>query len=320
MQNDNSKFKIIFIGTGEFGAIILEKLCQTPYKPSLVVTGPDKPVGRKQILTSPPVKAVVENYKIPFSQPKKISDFTQFLAGQIPDLIILADYGKIIPKEILNVPKYGCFNIHPSLLSRWRGSSPIQFTILNNERETGVTIILMDEKVDHGPIIANEKLKMKNEKLTYEELLRELANLGAVLLIETIPKWLNGEIKPIPQDESKVTYAKLLKKEDGKIDWTKSAEEIERQIRAFYPWPGTFAKIQNDKSKFKIIKILKADVLITQKEKKIGEVFLTDDKKLAVQTGQNCLILRKLQLEGKKPINFEEFLLGHKDFIGKILC
>jgi len=316
--------KIIFIGTGEFGAIILEKLIQTLYKPILVITQPDKPVGREQILTPPPVKLVAEKYNISVLQSEKILNLKSEILNLRPDLIIVAAYGQIIPKHILDIPKYGFINIHPSLLPRWRGSSPLQFTILNGDKETGVTIIKMDEKIEHGPIIANEKLKMKNEKLTYEELHNKLAELGAKLVIETIPKWLKGEIKPLPQeaqDENKATYTKILKKEDGKIDWSKSAEEIERQIRAFNPWPGSYTRIKNQELRIKNLKILKVEILPTQTKtnKQIGEIFLTDDKKLTIQTGQNYLILQKIQLEGKKPIAAEDFLLGHKDIIGTIL-
>jgi len=269
---------------------------------------------------------VAEKYNIPILQPEKLQVTSCELQELKPDLIIIAAYGQILPKEILDIPKQGCLNIHPSLLPKYRGPSPLQFTILNGAKETGVTIIKMDEKIDQGPILAKRELKIPNPKISYEKLLKELAELGANLLIETIPKWLKGEIKAIPQDESKASYTKLLKKEDGKIDWTKSAEEIERQVRAFNPWPGTFAKIQNAKSKMqndnvkcKILKILKAEVLITPKKRKIGEIFLTDDKKLAIQTGQNCLIILKLQLEGKKQIDYNNFLLGHREIIGSIL-
>ena len=314
------------MGTPEFGAIILEELSKSDFKPILVITELDKPVGRKQILSSPPVKIVAEKYNIPILQPEKLQVTSCELQELKPDLIIIAAYGQILPKEILDIPKQGCLNIHPSLLPKYRGPSPLQFTILNGAKETGVTIIKMDEKIDQGPILAKRELKIPNPKISYEKLLKELAELGANLPIETIPKWLKGEIKAIPQDESKASYTKLLKKEDGKIDWTKSAEEIERQVRAFNPWPGTFAKIQNAKSKMqndnvkcKILKILKAEVLITPKKRKIGEIFLTDDKKLAIQTGQNCLIILKLQLEGKKPMNSRDFLNGYPNLIGAIL-
>ncbi|RLC39927.1 MAG: methionyl-tRNA formyltransferase [Candidatus Nealsonbacteria bacterium] len=316
-MNHESKIKVIFIGTPEFGAIILEKLVKTPYKPILVITAPDKPKGRKQILTPPPVKVIAQKYSIPIEQPNKIRDCKLKIENLKPDLGIVAAYGQILPKTILDIPKYGFLNVHPSLLPRWRGSSPIQYTILNGDKKTGVTIILMNEKMDEGPIIATSNLKSQISNLTYEELSEKLANLGAELLIKTIPKWIAGEIKPKPQDHSKATYTKILKKEDGKIDWSKSAHEIEREIRAFYPWPGSFCSWDG-----KRMKVLKAEVLKCTKtcpKGVLGKTFLAPDDKIAVQTGKDFLVITELQLEGKKPTNSKDFLNGHPDFIGTIL-
>jgi len=244
---------IIFLGTGEFGTTILQGLVKNNYKPILVHD---------------------------FKKTEKLK----------PDLVIVASYGKIIPKKILEIPKYGCLNVHPSLLPKYRGPSPIQTTILNGDKKTGVTIILMDEKIDHGPIISNSKFEIRNSKLTYGELNVKLAKLGVKLLIETIPKWIRGEIKIKPQDHSKATYTKILKREDGKIDWSKSAQEIERQVRAFNPWPGTFTFIKH-KNKTLRIKVLEADI-----------------------SKDNKLIIKKLQPEGKKAMSFEEFKRGYHDF------
>ncbi len=254
--------KIIFLGTGEFGTTILQGLIENGYKPILL-------------------------YDF-----EKIEELK-------PDLVIVASYGKIIPKKILEIPKYGALNVHPSLLPKYRGPSPIQTTIINGDKKTGVTIILMDEKIDHGPILAQQEWKIPNSndqipnksqipmtKITYEELNKKLAELGVKLLIEIIPKWINGEIKAKPQDDSKATYTKILKRENGKIDWSKPDREIERQIRAFNPWPGTFTFIKH-KNKTLRIKVLEANL----KNKK--------------------LIIKKLQPEGKKPMTFEEFKRGY---------
>jgi len=245
---ENNKVKIVFLGAGEFGTIILQGLIENGHKPVLV-------------------------YDF-----KKIEELK-------PDLVIVASYGKIIPKKILEIPKYGCLNVHPSLLPKYRGPSPIQTTILNGDKKTGVTIILMDEKIDHGKIISNSKFLI-SKKFTYPELCQKLANLGVKLLIQTIPEWIKGEIKPKPQEESKATYTKILKREDGKIDWSKPGREIERQIRAFNPWPGAFTFIKH-KNKTLRIKILEAIVK------------------------DNKLIIKKLQPEGKKPMSFEEFKRGY---------
>ncbi len=309
--------KIIFIGTPEFGVIILEELIKANFKPVLVVTAPDKPVGRKKITTPPPVKTSAQKYKIPIVQPEKICDSQSEISNLKPDLIVVAAYGQILPKEILEIPEYGCLNVHPSLLPRWRGSSPIQYTILNGDKETGVTIILMTEKVDQGDIIAISKFQITNPRITYLKLHNILAGKGANLLLEVIPKWIKGKIKPFPQDETKATYTKILKKEDGKIDWKKPAEYIERQIRAFQPWPGAFTFL-----KLKNLKILDADVLKQTKNGPFGppgKTYLAPNDKIAAQTGKDFLIIEKLQLEGKKPMSSEEFLRGHLKFIGLAL-
>ncbi len=296
----DKNLKIIFIGTPEFGAIILEELVKNNYKPILVITNPDKPVGRKQIMTPPPVKLVAQKHNILLAQPEKIKNYQSEIKNFAPDLIVVAAYGQIISKEILGIPKYECLNVHPSLLPKYRGASPIQSAILDGEEKTGVTLMLMDEKMDHGPILALQELEISRlrqsfggqsiPKTTYQELHNKLAELGAKLLVETIPNWISGKIKPKPQDESKATYTKILKKEDGKISWNKSAKEIERQIRAFNSWPGSFTLCQKNDKNIKV-KILEADVL--------------DDK----------LIIKKVQPEGKKPMDYEEFLKGNKSII-----
>ena len=266
MENNKIKeIKIIFLGRGLFGEIILKGLISAGYRPILA------------------------------------DDFKKIKILE-PDLVVIASYGRIIPREILKIPKYGCLNVHGSLLPKYRGPSPIQTAILNGDKETGVTIILMDEKIDHGDIVANSKFNPAKcgTKFTYEQLLKELASLGAKLLVETIPKWIAGEIKPKPQDEKKATYTKIIKKEDGKIDWSKPADEIERQIRAFNPWPGTFTFWKKNNKVIRV-KILEAEVSQpTADQPKAGK--------------DNKLIIKKLQPEGKKPMTFEDFKRGHPDF------
>ncbi len=329
MNNEQkiTKTKIIFLGTPKFGAIILEGIIKNNYRPVLVVTSPDKPVGRKQVLTPSPVKIIAQKYNIPLIQPSKIKNSKSEIENIKPDLIILAAYGQILPREILETPKFGCLNIHPSLLPKYRGASPIQSAILNNDQETGITIILMDERIDHGLILAQReweipkpKTQIPITKATYEELNKELAELGAKLLIETIPKWINGKIKPQPQDESKATYTKLLNKENGRIIWKKSAGEIERQIRAFHPWPGSFCFWQKPDRILKI-KILKAKIvnLPNRKNQPIGKTSIIPKNELGVKCAKDFLIIEKLQLEGKKLVSSKEFLMGHSEFIGTIL-
>ena len=323
MRENSQDMRIIFFGTPEFGAIILEKLIQTDLKPVLVVTAPDKPIGRKQLVTPPPVKVIAEKHNIPVLQPERLDQTINYQLKTInPDLIVLAAYGQIIPKEILELPKFGALNVHPSLLPKYRGASPIQAAILNGDTETGATIMLMDEELDHGPIVAQRVLQTPIDRMTYLELHNSLAELGGELLVETISRWVKGEMTAHPQDHSKATETQRIKKEDGRIDWSKPALYIERKVRALNPWPGTYAKLQVKSAKVKIIKILKASVLehsSPTSEETPGKTFLTSDGKLAAQTGKDALIIEELQLEGGKPMPAKEFLLGHKDFVGTIL-
>lgn len=370
---DNMKStKIIFFGTSAFAIPILQKLIDENYDIISVVTQPDKPVGRKQVLTPPPVKVLAQKNNLAVFQPVslyapieiqfpnlkyKIPGQPRIFSGQCHSnnilnedliisecsmdsvagknlLIITASYGKIIPKHILDIPQYGALNIHPSLLPKYRGPSPIQYAILNGDNETGVTIMLMDEKMDNGPILSQEKISLlKGDilgcRLRYQVLHDKLSQLGAELLIKTIPKWISGEIKPIPQDVSGTRhclvpeYTKILTKEDGKIDWKKSAIEIERQIRAFTPWPGCWT-IWNIGGKEKRVKILDA-VLIEGvmsisrvqtggiKQFRPGQIITTANKKMTVVCGIGHLEILKLQQEGKKEMSGEEFLTGYRD-------
>lgn len=200
-----------------------------------------------------------------------------------PDLVIVASYGRIIPKYILDIPKHGIINIHPSLLPKHRGASPIQTVILNND-DTGVSIMLMDEKLDHGPIIDSVEYKMPS-RIKYWELEKQQAIKGAQLLIKILPKWIEGKIDAKKQDHKKATYTRVLKREDGEIDWKKTPEEIDAQVRAFDPWPGTYTIWKN-----KRIKILETEIV------------------------KDKLVIKKVQPEGKKPMTFDDFLRGHKDF------
>ncbi|MEA3272416.1 MAG: methionyl-tRNA formyltransferase [Patescibacteria group bacterium] len=213
---------------------------------------------------TPSLKALQKKFKV--FQPKNI---TEIPANT--DIAVVAAYGHIIPKKILEIPKFGFLNIHPSLLPKYRGPSPIQNAILNGDKETGVSIMLLDKKMDSGPILAQKKVKI-NENETYETLRNRLAEIGAKLLIKTLLDYVSGKIKPKPQNHKKATYTKLLKREDGKIDWSKPAEEIERMVRAYHPWPGTWTELNGKRLK---------------------------------------IILNRVQLEGKKEMSLDEFLRGY---------
>lgn len=285
--------KFVFFGTPKFATMILEKLTKSGLKPA----------------------AVFRDTK------ESVSVLTEKLKDLKPDLAIIAAYGKILPKEILEIPRLGFINVHPSLLPKYRGASPIQSAILNSEKETGVTIMKIDEEMDHGPVVAYSKLPIANGD-NYESLSKKLAILGAELLIKILPDYVSGSIVSIEQEHSKATYTKIIKKEDGKIDWRKSADEIERMTRAYYPWPSAYAKLKIKNEKFKIIKIIETEPMLQYSDVSKyspGKIFLTENKELAVKCGKDVLIIKKLQLEGGKILNAKEFLNGHKDFASSVL-
>ncbi len=308
------------MGSGEFGASILKKLIASDFSPMAVFTKPDKPVGRRQILSPSPAKKVAKDYGLKIFEPNSLKndEAEKLIKSLESDLIIVADYGKIIPKNILEIPKFGALNVHPSLLPRHRGATPIQYTILLGDDETGVTIISMDEQVDHGPIVAISDFRFQISDLTHTELLEKLADLGGNLLLETLPKWLKGEIKPVPQDETRATFTKILTKEDGKIDWQNPAEKIERQIRAFEDWPGTWSEWKSGDKKLRL-KIIKAEIFKNGDLKNPGQVSVAENGEMLVATGRGNLKINELQIEGKNKTTGKEFLRGYPKIVGVIL-
>lgn len=312
--------RIIFFGTPEFAVKPLAALVKN-FNVAAVVANPDEPSGRRGTITPMPVKALATKSGISVLQPEKLdSGFMLQVSGLTPDLFVVAAYGKIIPKEILEIPKFGSLNIHPSLLPRWRGASPVQYAILNGDAETGVTIMLMDEKMDHGPILTNSEFRMQNAKLTAPELSEILSKMGAELIVETIPGLVSGGIKPIPQDEAEATYSKILKKEDGKVDWLKTAEELDRQIRAFVPWPGSFTFWQRRGKEVKL-GLFGADIVknLNFSDNIVPGAVLIKDKHLLIKTGKEYLEVLKIQPEGKSIMAAREFINGYGDIDGVIL-
>lgn len=317
--------KTIFMGTPHFALSILDALINSKeFKPFTVVTSPDKPVGRKQEMTPSPVKVLAQKNNIPALQPEKVRtpEAIQQIKDLRPDLIIVAAYGKIIPGDILQIPKYGCINVHGSILPKYRGPSPIQAAILEGEKTTGITIILMDEKMDTGPMLNQQEITI-DSKETFETLHNKLSRVGADLLLKTLPKYIDGEIKPRTQDDTLATYCQMITREDGQLIWNKNSEEIERQIRAFTPWPGafTFYHIQPNKR----LKIMSAD--IEENPIQDGTISSTDEygkmifenNKILVKTGNGWLSITRLQSEGSQSMTAQEFINGHKDMHGIIL-
>ena len=306
----------VFFGTRELGAKVLEQLLENGYIPSLVVTGPDRPAGRKQKITSSPVKEVALKYNLPLAQPENPTELLERKELREAELFVLGAYGNILPKELVELPPKGVLNVHPSLLPKYRGPSPERFVLLNGDEKTGVTVMLMDEEVDHGPVLAQEEFDIP-EGIRHEELHLKLGEIGGELLVRTIPQWLEGKIVPTEQDHSKVTFTKKVTKEDGRIDWAKEAEYIARQIRAFHPWPGTYTTF-NAKS-LKILKASSIKLSLGDKRRAPGTIFLAANGALAVAAGKGVLIIDELQFQGRKPMPAKDFLLGHRDFIGTIL-
>lgn len=303
--------EIVFIGNPEFGAIVLKKLAEE-YKLSLVITSPDKPAKRGKKLTPTSVKETAKKLKLPIFETEDNSEIFSKLKEIKPDLLVSAACGQILPKEVLEIPTYRSLNVHPSLLPRHRGCSPIQTAILKGDKKTGVTIFLMDEKIDHGKIIAQKEHEIGNKN--YSQLEKELGELGAELLIDIIPKWTKDEIKAKEQ-KGESSYAPTLKKEDGRIDWFEKAEQIERKVRAFYSWPGTFAFWKENDKRIKILEIEAKDF---KENLEPGKTFLKDNL-LCVKCKDKSLVIKKIQLEGKKPMSSEEFLRGNSEIIGSVL-
>ncbi|MDP2641400.1 MAG: methionyl-tRNA formyltransferase [Candidatus Yanofskybacteria bacterium] len=302
----------VFFGTAPLGAIVLDSLVKAGFVPSCVVTTPDKPAGRKQVLLPSPVKEAAQRCGLKILQPEQ-SDLTLNDPDiQQAEFIVLAAYGKILPKELVELPPKGALNVHPSLLPKYRGPSPIQSVLLAGEQKTGVSIMLMDEEIDHGPLLAQEEYIIPSNA-RQPELHKVLAELGGDLLARTLPRFLAGEIPPIPQNHEEATYTKHITREDGKIDWALPAFSIERKIRAFDPWPGTFTFAHG-----KRVKILEASAQDQEKDSVPGKTLILG-KSLGIQTGKGILVVRTLQKEGKNPMSSEEFLFGHPSFPGTIL-
>ncbi|MGE5425794.1 MAG: methionyl-tRNA formyltransferase [Bacillota bacterium] len=307
----DKKIRTIFMGTPEFAVLGLKALIEAEeFEVVAAFTQPDKPFGRKQILTPPPIKVLASEHGIPVLQPEKIKPETNSIAALKPDLIVVIAYGKIIPQSILDIPAYGCINVHASLLPKYRGASCLQAPILNGDSETGVTIMRMDAGLDTGPILKQARIPL-NGRETLEEVHDRLSSLGAEILIPTLLGYCQGDIKPQTQDDSQATYIGLMHKEDGYLNPKKDAIVLERQVRALYPWPGTYLELESGEK----IKVLKCEVL-NENYGKIGE-FTERNGALILNCGQNALHILKLQRENRNALDASDFLKGSKDILGQ---
>jgi methionyl-tRNA formyltransferase len=323
--------RIIFMGTAELSCASFSKLAgDEQFKIVAVVTQPDKPKGRELKLQPSPVKMLAQKLNLPILQPARARDekFIAQLHELKPDLIVVVAYGQILPQAILDLPKFGCLNVHTSLLPKYRGASPIQSAILNGETETGVTIMKMDASLDTGEIISQTRTPILPEDNS-ATLHDRLAQLGAELLVETIPNYVAGKILPKPQPDEGSSYAAKIKKEDGRIDWNEPAGKNLNRLRAFTPWPGAFTflvgrassrvEIENSKPerlasslappKPQLLKIWKMEIV--EQSGAVGEILQADKNGIVVACGKNALRILELQREGGRRMSAAEFLAGN---------
>lgn len=310
--------RIVFMGAPEFSVPILERLLLGEHELVAVYTQPDRPAGRGRALAFSAVKKVALERGLKVLQPASFKELgaIEFLARLRPDVIVVAAFGRILPREVLAIPPFGCINLHTSLLPRHRGPSPVQGAILAGDDWTGVTIMLMDEGVDSGAILSQRRVAIEPEDTT-ESLTKKLAQVAAQLLEETLPLWLSHSLTPQPQGEVGATYTKLFSKEEGEIDWHLGAVEIWRRVRAFHPWPGCYTRWQG-----KILKILEATPIAGGRDLEPGRVITLapgQGASLGVETGEGVLGLLRIQLEGRRAMTVEEFLGGQRNFIGALL-
>lgn len=300
--------RIVFMGTPDFAVPCLRKLVENQYDVVAVVTQPDRPRGRKRQLTAPPVKEAAISLGIPVYQPEKLREngVDDILELQ-PDLIVTVAYGQLLPKEIIHYPKYGCINVHASLLPKYRGGAPIHKSIIDGEKETGVTIMYMVEKLDAGDMLSQVRVPIEEEDHV-GTMHNKLSAAGSQLLLETIPCLVAGEITPVAQDESQVSFAWNIKREDEALHWNKTARQLFNQIRGLCPWPVAYTHFQGQ-----VMKVWKSKVLeeTSSNQEEAGTILAVSAQGIDVQTGQGILRLLEVQPAGKKAMNVSDYLRGN---------
>ncbi|KMM38727.1 methionyl-tRNA formyltransferase [Guptibacillus hwajinpoensis] len=299
--------KIVFMGTPDFSVPVLDMLVEEGYSIVGVVTQPDRPKGRKRVMTPPPVKVAAERLGLPVLQPEKVKDSEQLqpILDLQPDLIVTAAFGQILPKQLLDAPKHGCINVHASLLPELRGGAPVHYSILQGKKETGITIMYMVEKLDAGDILTQSVVPIEERDNT-GSLHDKLSVSGSELLKDTLPKLLNGDISPVKQNDSEATFAPNIKREQEKIDWAKSGEEIYNHIRGLHPWPVAFTHYEG-----KVMKIWWGEKIESTSDAEPGTVLYTDSDGPVVATGNSTAIkLTDIQPAGKKRMTSAQYLQG----------
>ena len=309
--------KTVFMGTPEFAVPVLSALLDAGHDVAAVYTRPDRPVGWGRKAVAPPVKVYAEERGLPVVQPASLREgqAQAELAALSPDAIVVAAYGLFLPTATLGLPPSGCLNVHPSLLPKYRGPSPVAAAILSGDAATGVTIIRLDEGMDTGPIVAQRQTTIGPEE-NADELTSRLFQLGAELLVGVFPEWAEGRIDAVPQDESRATTTKLLTREDGDIDWQAGADSIARQVRAYRPWPGAYTRWSG-----RLLKIVRASPAepASAAGEGAGRVVPLQSGGLGIVAGDGVLEVKRLQLEGRTVVDSAEFLRGHPDFVGSVV-
>lgn len=309
---DYKKARIIFMGTPEISAKVLEGMISSGFNIVALIAQPDRPVGRKKVMRPVPTKVVAEKYHIPVYQPIKIRKEYEFVNEIKPDLILTLAYGQIVPQGLLDIPTFGALNLHGSLLPKYRGAAPIQYALLNNEKKTGMTLMRMVKEMDAGEMFDTEIVEISEEDNS-TSLFIKMGEAALKLAIRALPKFLNGELKGIPQDESLVTFAPSIKPEEEKIDLIKSKEEIFGKIRALSDVPGAFLYLNEHK-----LKIYKAKIISDEMIGKVGEIIKADKGGLFVQCNNGVLSLLDLQKEGKNRMDYKSFINGNQNLLGQI--
>ena len=307
LPRTNMKSKpLVFFGTDSFSTPALEALHAGGYAITAVVTKPDRPAGRGRALKTPAVKELADSLGLPVYQPEKLDGFLNTLKTFKATAAVAVSYGAIIPKEVIEAFPEGVINIHPSLLPKYRGASPIETTILNGDTETGVTLMRIDEGIDSGPIFTQAKISLSGNE-TKQELYELLSKLGAQLLIENLEAILDGQIKPKQQDLRLVSMSRLIKKEDGIIAWSKPARQIEREIRAYAGWPGSHTTLFDHE-----VIITQATATETATKHKPGEVLVTEKQELAITCSPGILVIERLKPAGKNEMTGSAFIAGYR--------
>lgn len=307
------------MGTPDFAVNTLEAVVKAGHEVLLVVTQPDKAKGRGKKMVFTPVKEKALEYNLPVSQPERVRDeaFMDELERLKPDVIVVAAFGQILPERILNIPRYGCINVHASLLPAYRGAAPIQWAVIDGLEETGITIMYMEKGLDTGDIICQRRVKLSPEE-TGGSLFERLAVEGADLLVETLEQLENGTAVRRKQDDSKSSYAKMLSKDMGRLDFTQDAVILERLIRGLNPWPSAYTRVNGKTLKIYMAEVLKEEETAGQ-EAEAGRVIAVDKKSFTVRCGKGALRILNLQMEGKKRMDTAAFLLGYDIHKGMIL-